>query len=445
MRLINWKTILTLAIILSVATPVVRAQSLYSLQPLPYMEQDEARDLFNEGRRLYDQNDYLEAEEKFQEVIRRFPENAITDRTAYYLIRTLVRRERAAEALSEIALFPNRYPGSRWATDVREEQLRLTNQLPRLRAYLAPPPPAPPAPPAPQAPPAPPAPPAGLGIAVGTSVQRAIEESMRELERSMRAATAGAREGERAIRAIVQSRLGEDDEDVDPEVSLQQEIMSAMLRNDPERAMEIAAERLAADPSDPVVLANFHMIARSDTEAALTMLENIATNSESEKARRDAIFWISRWDGDNDRVVDVLVNILPSITDDETAAAVAFSLSRVDSEKAVDALVTIANDQNRNEELRKSAVFHITRTDMGDPIAAFRQIYQNASDSEEIRKQVTFALSWVDDESGAVTLLGEIARNDASTEVRKQAVFWLGRSDLPEAMQILGDLLQPQP
>ncbi len=268
---------------------------------------------------------------------------------------------------------------------------------------------------------------------------------MRELERSMRAATAGAREGERAIRAIVQSRLGEDDEDVDPEVSLQQEIMSAMLRNDPERAMEIAAERLAADPSDPVVLANFHMIARSDTEAALTMLENIATNSESEKARRDAIFWISRWDGDNDRVVDVLVNILPSITDDETAAAVAFSLSRVDSEKAVDALVTIANDQNRNEELRKSAVFHITRTDMGDPIAAFRQIYQNASDSEEIRKQVTFALSWVDDESGAVTLLGEIARNDASTEVRKQAVFWLGRSDLPEAMQILGDLLQPQP
>ena len=175
------------------------------------------------------------------------------------------------------------------------------------------------------------------------------------------------------------------------------------------------------------------------------MLENIAKNSDSEKARRDAIFWISRWDGDESRVVDVLVNILPSITDDETAAAVAFSLSRVDSADAVGALVTIANDQNRNEELRKSAVFHITRTDIGDPIDAFRQIYQNASDSEEIRKQVTFALSRVDDESGAVTLLGEIARNDQSTEVRKQAVFWLGRMDSPEAMQILGDLLRPQP
>ena len=58
---------------------------------------------------------------------------------------------------------------------------------------------------------------------------------------------------------------------------------------------------------------------------------------------------------------------------------------------------------------------------------------------------MTFALSRIDDESGAVALLGEIARNDQSTEVRKQAVFWLGRMDTPEAMQILGDLLRPQP
>jgi tetratricopeptide (TPR) repeat protein len=443
MRLVNWKTILTLTVLLCVATPLVRAQSVSSFRPLPYMEEDDARDIFNEGRRLYDQNDYLEAEQKFQEVIRRFPDNAIADRTAYYLIRTLVRRARASEALTEIAMFPTRYPGSRWATDVQEEQLRLTNQLPRTRAYLAPAPPAPPVPRAQQAPPALPAAPVA---AVGTGVERAIEQSMRELERTMRAANAGVRMAEREIRGL-QGRLGgvEDEDDVDPEVSLQQEIMSAMLRNDPERAMEIAAERLAADPSDPVVLANFHMIARSDTEAVLIMLENIAKNSDSEKARRDAIFWISRWDGDESRVVDVLVNILPSITDDETAAAVAFSLSRVDSADAVGALVTIANDQNRNEELRKSAVFHITRTDIGDPIDAFRQIYQNASDSEEIRKQVTFALSRVDDESGAVTLLGEIARNDQSTEVRKQAVFWLGRMDSPEAMQILGDLLRPQP
>ena len=156
------------------------------------------------------------------------------------------------------------------------------------------------------------------------------------------------------------------------------------------RARELAAERLEANPSDPVVMANFHMIAREDSDASLEMPTNLAKHSPDDRVRKEAIFWISRWDGDEKRVVGVLLDILPTIDDDETASSVAFSLSRVDSESAVQAVLTSANDPSRNVELRKNVIFYIGRTDVGNQVDALRQIYSNGSDSEEIRKQVAF-------------------------------------------------------
>lgn len=450
-------TIAAVIVFLTVGSAAVSAQSVedYVTAYNAYMvEQNAARDVMNVGRDLLAENQYEQAEERFREVLRRFPTDRYAAQTNYLLIRALVEMERVEEALEEVARFQGRFPDSSWLNDVLEERVRLTNELPRLAAFRAPRPPrafqAPPAPPAPPAPGAPPAPPAPVVpqvtdrvravLAMSQAEQRELEAGLLEAEAMLRYGLEGALAGVQGIVAGgFQGLL--DGEDVDPEVSLQQEIMRAVLAADPERAMEIAADRLERDPSDPVVLANFHMIARSDTEQALTMLQNIATNSESERARQEAIFWISRWDGDEERVVDVLLDILPSINDDETAASVVFSLSRVDSERAVTALETLASDVSRSEELRKNAVFHISRADVGNQVEALGRVYRSAPDNEEIRKQVAFSLSRADDEDAAVILLGEIARNDPSNEVRKQAVFFLGRIDSPEALQILESLL----
>ena len=435
--------IIGLVVLFLVALPSAQAQIVSPAVVSQFAaEQDEARDIFNEGLRMFEQGRWEGAEQRFREVLRRFPDNAITDRSSYYQIRTLVRMSQATEALSEIGLFPTRFPESRWLSDVLEERLRLTNNLPRAVAFQAPAaPPAPPVPPGAQAPPVPPAPPRPFAFA---DLEEVIEQSMEGMEERMREAREGFRVAERVLRGMQGVVAG--GEEVDPETSLQQEILRSLFRNDPDRALEVAAERLEANPSDPVVMANFHMIAREDSDASLEMLTNLAKNSPDDRIRKEAIFWISRWDGDEDRVVDVLLDILPTIDDDETASSVAFSLSRVDSESAVQALLMIANDAVRNVELRKNAIFYIGRTDVGNQVDALRQIYSNASDSEEIRKQVAFAVSRIDEDdeggAGAVALMGEIARNDPSIEVKKQAVFWLGRMDSPEALQILEDLLR---
>ena len=432
-----------LVVLLLVALPSAQAQSVSPTLVSQFAaEQDEARAIFNEGLRMFEQGRWERAEQKFREVLRRFPDNAITDRSSYYHIRTLVRMSQATQALSEIGLFPMRFPDSRWLSDVLEERFRLTNNLPRAMAFQAPS--APPVPPAAQAPPVPPAPPAPPRPFEFADLEEVIEQSMEGMEERMREAREGFRVAERVLRGMQGVVAG--GQEVDPETSLQQEILRSLFRNDPDRALAVAAERLEANPSDPVVMANFHMIAREDSEASLEMLTNLAKNSPDDRIRKEAIFWISRWDGDEDRVVDVLLDILPTIDDDETASSVAFSLSRVDTESAVQALLTIANDTSRNVELRKNAIFYIGRTDVGNQVDALRQIYSNASDSEEIRKQVAFAVSRIDEDdeggAGAVALMGEIARNDPSIEVKKQAVFWLGRMDSPEALQILEDLLR---
>lgn len=438
--------IIGLVVLSVVALPPAEAQVVSPALVSQFAaELDEARDIFNEDLRMFEQGRWEGAEQNFREVMRRFPDNAIADRSSYYHIRTLVRLNRATQALEEIGAFPTRFPDSRWLSDVHEERLRLTNNLPRVMAFQAPAaPPAPPAPPAAELPPVPPAPPAPPRPFEFADLEEVIEQSMEGMEERMMEAREGFRVAESVLRGMQGVVAG--GEEVDPETSLQQEILRSLFRNDPDRALEVAADRLEANPSDPVVMANFHMIAREDSDASLEMLANLAKNSPDDRVRKEAIFWISRWDGDEDRVVEVLLDILPTIDDDETASSVAFSLSRVDSESAVQALLTIANDAVRNVELRKNAIFYIGRTDAGNQVDALRQIYSNASDSEEIRKQVAFALSRLDEDdeggAGAIALMGEIARNDPSIEVKKQAVFWLGRMDSPEALQILEDLLR---
>src|SRR6266481_6846769 len=87
---------------------------------------DEAREVFNAGQRLYDEDNFAEAEKKFREVVQRFPRNAIADRADYYLIRTLTLLGRRLEALSQINAFGRAYPRSRWSTDVEELRIKLT-------------------------------------------------------------------------------------------------------------------------------------------------------------------------------------------------------------------------------------------------------------------------------------------------------------------------------
>jgi HEAT repeat protein len=226
----------------------------------------------------------------------------------------------------------------------------------------------------------------------------------------------------------------------DPQISLQQEIMRAVFRNNPERAIEIASERLKVDPADPVVLSSLNMVASSRSTQALPMLLAIARNSTNPKARRDAIFWLGQSRGDKDSIVDTLVGLIPSLAEDD-AEAVAFTLGQIRTDKSLNALAMIARDKNKSEKTRNNALFWIGQSRAPNRVSLLEDIYKNSMDSSKTRQQVMYALSQTR-EPAAVTVLGNVASNDPDIEVRKQAVFWLGQSRSPDANKELERLLQ---
>src|SRR6188474_1058709 len=82
---------------LSLATPSLLRAQLAS--------QNTARTLFNEGRDLWDEGKFVDAERKFREALTKYPKAEQSDRTAYYLITTLVSLGRTPEARMEIENF----------------------------------------------------------------------------------------------------------------------------------------------------------------------------------------------------------------------------------------------------------------------------------------------------------------------------------------------------
>jgi len=377
---------------------VVSAQNVTVHVPRHFLTppSDEARETFNAGQRLYDEDNFTEAERKFREVVQRFPRHPMADRADYYLIRTLTQLGKRSEALSRVNAFARTYPRSRWVTDVEEMKIRLTNQVPPAaeRVLLQVPPP----PPAPRPIAATPAPPRPF--------------------------------------VIRQRRNGGA---VDPEITLQQEMMRAMFRSDADRAIVIATERLKSNIADPVVMSTLNMVATSASAQALPMLLEIAKNSPNAKARKDAIFWMSQSRLDKDAVVDSLLSL--SLSNGDDSDSINFALSQVRTEKAVGALATIARDKNKPEPMRENALFWIGQSGMPNRLAMLEDIYKNSMDSSQIRNQVLFALSRTR-EPQAATILGTVASSDPDIDVRRQAAFWLGHMRIPEATQTLENLLR---
>jgi HEAT repeat protein len=413
----------TVSLALALSAVPLSAQIHIPGMPFGFMKADAARDLYNSGRTLYENNKYAEAEAKFKEVLKKYPRNNVADDSGYYLILALSKQRKFDEARAQIELFKKQYSKSEWLGDVQEEQMRLTNELPP--AYVLALTPTPPAPPA-QAAAArasqaqtnatpTPAPPAGgvrvPGVIVGPPV-----------------AIPGR--GQRAP--------------VSPEVSFQQEVLRVLFESDPDRAIEIAADRLKAEPTDQVVLGNLYMVANSKSMKALPLLVTLAKTSPDSRTRRDAVSWISRSRGEKDALADILISLVPSMTTDEDSSGITYALSQVNTPKTIDALAGIARDKSKSDRVRNDALNWIAESRVTNRLTLLEDIYKSNMDNPRTRRQIIPYIGRSKDPQ-AVTILGSIAISDPDMNVKRDAVTYLGQIKTPEAMKALEALLTKKP
>ncbi len=176
--------------------------------------------------------------------------------------------------------------------------------------------------------------------------------------------------------------------DENPELSLQREVLRVLFQNNPDRAIEIANDRLKADPSDPVVVSNLYMLANSKSDKALPMLVTLAKTSPDSKVRQDAILFIGQSRMDKDALTDLLVGLVPSMTSDDDSSAVTNALVQVNTPKAVAALSTLASDKSKSEKIRLNAIRGIAQSRNGNRSVLLETIYKGSTDNPRVRRQV---------------------------------------------------------
>ena len=241
-----------------------------------------ARTLFAEGQNLWDEGKFVDAERKFREALTKYPKAEQSDRTAYYLITTLVTLGRTAEARMEIDNFNRNYPQSSWRSDVEERRLEL-NGLPSVawgRYQL------------------------GLrGHNMGGPPRAVTAEVVR-----------GPKVPSSPPGLTIHSN---------PNVSLDQEVLRLIIEMDFPEGIRLSRERLKGNPSDPAVIANFSTIGSGNPSQALPFLLTVAGDAHSSPhTRTQAVFVVRRRVMKEEESVPVVADTLSRFSDVERRNAV---------------------------------------------------------------------------------------------------------------------------
>jgi tetratricopeptide (TPR) repeat protein len=245
---------------LALAVGVVFAQSPVAAAQTTSRQDTEANKIFIDGRNALDDGNHAEAEKKFREALTKYPKADQSDRTAYYLIITLEKLRRFADARTEIQNFHKNYPASRWRQDVDERSLVLSGPI-------------------------------GSNVGFTDLAQWAKSEERMAIERSMSA--------ERGSTALPQ------------DASMDALILRQQIQRNANAGIEAARERLKADPSDPTVLANLGTIYLSKSPQALPFLLALSANeAASPNARTLGFFWAARYNPNKEEVARTMMDLL---------------------------------------------------------------------------------------------------------------------------------------
>ncbi|MFI5251216.1 MAG: HEAT repeat domain-containing protein [Bacteroidota bacterium] len=172
------------------------------------------------------------------------------------------------------------------------------------------------------------------------------------------------------------------------------------------------------------------------TKIAITFLSRILKEGNRTEVRKDAAFWLGQLD--SDEALDVLTETATNDESDEVMESAVFAISQMHSDKSTETLISLART-GKDEEMRKKAMFWLAQKASKKATATIEEI-ANDNDNEEIQKNAVFALTQLSDNEGVEPLI-KIAKTHANPEVRKSAIFWLGQSEDKRALDALIEII----
>ena len=161
----------------------------------------------------------------------------------------------------------------------------------------------------------------------------------------------------------------------DAETNLRQEILRVLIQNEPDRAIDIAADRLKADAGDPVVINNLNSIANSKSAKALPLILSIAKSSSNTNARRAAVNSLSRMSSVN---LSTLEDLYKSSSDSvETRQAIVSAIGRSSDARTVTVLANIGKN-DADVSVRRAAIQALSRHNEPDATKALEDLLKSS-------------------------------------------------------------------
>jgi len=314
-------------------------------------------------------------------------------------------------------------------------------------------------------------------LAVLTELRRAHPryenmEMVARLETSINAALASSGDAQAAART--QQRVAQATNAQCPDTETQAMAIEALVHMSTENALPIVQrvmQRRDACSADLREHALF-LLSRMEGRVAEDLLIETAKSDPSMKVRQQAVFWLSRVN--SDRAVEAIEAVLRSGTADrEMLEQAAHALSQHRSPRAAALLREIATNASAPKEARMAAIHWLGGRDDAESAALLRGLWSSLNDTD-MKESLLFAMSrqkgheeflvglvnnerepvqvrmtalhWAG-QTGAMTVarLGELYRSSTNRQMREQIIFALSRRNEPDALDRMIDIARNEP
>jgi HEAT repeat protein len=203
--------------------------------------------------------------------------------------------------------------------------------------------------------------------------------------------------------------------------------VEALLHMESERAIPILEDvlRQRDSTSSELRAKALFVLSQQHSPETVELMMDVARNDPDPDVRREAVFWMGQMPGAE--TLDFLAELVAEESDPEFLDQAIFALSQHDDERASAILRDLAADETRDSEIRGQAVFWLGQRSGPNSFEFLRDLYQDLEEPE-IKERVIFAMSQNAGDREREWLLGVAGDATEPVEAREQAVFWLGQS-----------------
>ncbi|MFL5541908.1 MAG: HEAT repeat domain-containing protein [Longimicrobiaceae bacterium] len=416
--------------------------------PPPAFPQDPADALYRQGREALNDEDWLTAARRFQQIRQSYPRSRYTPDALYWEAFARYRTGRSDQlrmALGGLDTQRSRYPGASTRRDADQLAARIQGELARQGD-------------------------AGAAETVAVDAARAAQaqcgrrgdddermaalnallqvdadQAMPLLRRVLARRDACSEELRSKAVFLVAQKAGADAENAllevirtDPSAEVRGQAVFWLGQTGTERALDAIAQLLRTT-NDPEIQekAVFALSQHRSPRAGQLLRDYAERDGAPGNVREKAIFWIGQHASAENATY--LRGLFARLRDEELKKKVLFSLSQMRGQGNDRWLLGVALDAGQGEEVRKQALFWAGQA--GVPLGELVGLYDRMRDAD-LREHLIFVLSQRMREPAAMDKLIEIARRDPDRRMREKALFWLGQSRDPRALQVIRDVIE---